>query len=140
MEYGGIRMKNRLTGAVLILLVSFMGACGKDSTLNPESSCRYYEYIDLDSPPRLVKYVPPEYPPISKENGIEGTVIVRVTINCDGEVCHSELIRSDVDKACERSAKQAAREFLFNPAVKDGANCGSTMSIPIRFKIHGGMV
>jgi len=99
-----------------------------------ESSSEFYAF---DEPPMLVRYVPPSYPALARQAGIEGTVLLRVVVGTDGKVESASVIQSDVTPAMEKAAIAAARQFLFKPAKQRTVPVRASMAVPIRFKLHG---
>jgi protein TonB len=118
----------------IIVLIMLMGlSCSDDKGVSPTSNnC---DYCDFDTPPILLEYIPPEYPALARERGIEGTVLLRVHVNSEGSVFRTSIIQSDVDWTCEMAARKAAIQFEFTPAMKDGIPCCAKMAVPIRFKL-----
>jgi len=99
-----------------------------------ESSSEFYAF---DEPPVLVRYVPPSYPALARQAGIEGTVLLRVVVGTDGKVEQASVIQSDVTPAMEKAAIAAAKKFLFKPAKQRTVPVRASMAVPIRFKLHG---
>ena len=99
-----------------------------------ESASEFYAF---DEPPMLVRYVPPSYPALARQAGIEGTVLLRVVVGTDGKVENASVIQSDVTPAMEKAAIAAARQFLFKPAKQRTVPVRASMAVPIRFKLHG---
>ncbi len=100
-----------------------------------ESASEFYAF---DEPPQLIKFVPPTYPALARQAGIEGTVLLRVVVGTDGKVESASVIQSDVTPAMEKAAIAAARRFLFKPAKQRTVPVRASMAVPIRFKLHGG--
>ncbi len=99
-----------------------------------ESASEFYAF---DEPPQLIRYVPPSYPALARQAGIEGTVLLRVVVGTDGKVESASVIQSDVTPAMEKAAMAAARKFLFKPAKQRTRPVRASMAVPIRFKLHG---
>ncbi len=99
-----------------------------------ESASEFYAF---DEPPQLIKYIPPSYPALARQAGIEGTVLLRVVVGKDGKVESASVIQSDVTPAMEKAAVAAARKFLFRPAKQRTVPVRASMAVPIRFKLHG---
>jgi len=95
------------------------------------------EFYAFDEPPVLIKYVPPKYPALARQAGIEGTVLLRVIVGTDGKVEDVSVISSDCTPAMEKAAMAAARQFLFKPAKQRTVPVRAGMAVPIRFKLHG---
>jgi protein TonB len=99
-----------------------------------ESASEFYAF---DEPPVLIRYVPPSYPALARQAGIEGTVLLRVVVGTDGKVESATVIQSDVTPAMEKAAVAAAKKFLFKPAKQRTVPVRASMAVPIRFKLHG---
>jgi protein TonB len=99
-----------------------------------ESSSEFYAF---DEPPVLIRMVPPNYPALARQAGIEGTVLLRVVVGTDGKVENATVIQSDVTPAMEKAAIAAARQFLFKPAKQRTVPVRASMAVPIRFVLHG---
>lgn len=77
--------------------------------------------------------IEPEYPASAAEFGASGTIVVRVLVGTDGAVRDAEVIQSFGNPACEKAALDAARQWQFEPATKDGAPFEQRVSIPFTF-------
>jgi protein TonB len=104
----------------------------------PPSSEQSQEFYAFDEAPVLIKFVSPKYPDLARQAGIEGTVLLNVLIGDDGKVIQVSVIQSDVTPAMEKSAQEAAKQFMFKPAKQRTVPVKARMAIPIRFKLHGG--
>lgn len=63
--------------------------------------------------PKVVRQVPPRYPPGAGRRRLEGTVEVGFTINPDGSVSDVEVIRSDPPRIFDRAAVAAMEEWQY---------------------------
>lgn len=76
-----------------------------------------------------------KYPAIAKENGIQGTVIVRFVVTSTGKVEKSEILRS-LDPACDKEAIRVVSSLPnWVPGKQNGANVSTYYTLPIKFKI-----
>jgi TonB family protein len=80
-----------------------------------------------------VKRVQPEYPSAAAAFEAAGTIVVRVLVGEDGKVQEARVIKSFGNPACEQAALNAARQWEFNPATKDGMPFEQRVSIPFTF-------
>jgi len=80
-----------------------------------------------------VRRVEPEYPAAAREFGASGTIVVRVLVDGDGIVREAKIIQSFGNPTCEQAALNAARQWEFNPATKDGIPFEQRVSIPFTF-------
>ncbi|MBN2379764.1 energy transducer TonB [candidate division WOR-3 bacterium] len=75
---------------------------------------------DSDVKPQVVKRVYPEYTRDALENGWSGTVTIRVLVGTDGLVEEVDISESSGYKSLDNAALEAARQWEFTPARKDG--------------------
>ena len=80
-----------------------------------------------------VKRVQPEYPSAAAAFEAAGTIVVRVLVGEDGKVQEARVIKSFGNPACEQAALDAARQWEFDPATKDGIPFEQRVSIPFTF-------
>ncbi|WP_298609373.1 energy transducer TonB [uncultured Thiothrix sp.] len=78
---------------------------------------------------------PPEYPRRALEAGIEGTVLVRVTISAEGRIMAALVHQSSGNASLDAAALKAVRSWAFLPAQRDGKTIPSIVQLPVRFKI-----
>lgn len=76
-------------------------------------------YQRLETPPKLKRDFRAEYPPGAKEEGIEGTVILKMDIDETGRVIAVRLVRG-VHPELDAASKAAAFKFLYTPGKVDG--------------------
>jgi len=75
------------------------------------------------------------YPKQAKENGIEGTVVIRTYIDRDGEVLDAELFEG-IGYGCDESARLAIFYHRFKPGLQRGQRVKVQMDIPVEFKME----
>ncbi|HVS51645.1 MAG TPA: energy transducer TonB [Opitutaceae bacterium] len=83
-------------------------------------------------PPVPVRTVAPDYPPDLKHEGISGLVMVKCTIDEQGNVVEPQVEKSS-NVGFEKPAVDALRRWKFKPAKQDGAPVSMKVSIPIKF-------
>ncbi len=110
-------------------------------------------FYPFDIPPKVVKFVQPEYPKEARRLGLQDTVLLNVTIDEKGNVAKATLIRvselegkrgNGMRKAKIRelqgqfvqSAIDAVMKFTFTPAMLQGKPTPASVAIPFRFKLH----
>ncbi len=94
------------------------------------------EFVAWDRMPVLVKAFSPSYPSLARDAGIEGKVLLRVTIGADGRVEKASVIRSDVTPAMEKAAIAAVLQFEFEPAMQRNIPVRSLMAVPVWFRLR----
>lgn len=78
---------------------------------------------------------PPEYPRRALEAGIEGTVLVRVTISAEGSIIAILVHQSSGNASLDAAALKAVRSWSFMPAQRNGRAIPSIVQLPVRFKL-----
>jgi TonB family protein len=70
-------------------------------------------------PPKLLHAEPPVYPAEAERNGLEGEVLMRLTIDKEGHVTEVDVVEP-AGNGFDPAAADAAKKFLFSPATRDG--------------------
>ncbi|GEM_PF-3621366 len=160
-----ISMKSKLTIAVAMLTLLFVSLqCTQSDTptkseepetrplIEPAFEDGIYAFYAVDKKPRMLNKAIPEYPQEARENGIQGQVVLSVTIDENGHVINAEVFkpRPRIDKNGNvisgqsytppqeliPPAIEAAKKCLFEPAVKDGKKVKVRMAIPYAFRLQ----
>ena len=74
------------------------------------------QVIDSD----FIRKVTPDYPEIAKDENVEGSVTVRVTIGPDGQLEAAVVVQSSGSTQLDDSALKAARESVYRAPLLDG--------------------
>jgi len=83
-------------------------------------------------PPVPVRTVAPDYPDELRRDGVSGIVMVKCTIDEQGNVTEPTVEKSS-NNAFEKPAIAALKKWKFKPAKQDGAPVSIKVSIPIKF-------
>lgn len=83
-------------------------------------------------PPVPVRTVAPDYPDELRREGISGLVMVKCSIDEQGNVTETEIEKSS-NPAFEKPAVAAVKKWKFKPAKQDGTAVAIKVSIPIKF-------
>jgi len=92
-------------------------------------------FVVSQEKPKLVKFVPPDYPEMARASQLEGTVMVKVYVGTDGSVLDAIVIQS-VHPMLDNAAKEAARKCKFTPGKQRNIPVKVWMAIPFRFRLH----
>lgn len=95
-------------------------------------------YSELDSGFAPTYSPKPEYPPIAKQSGMEGQVIVKVLVGSDGKVDEVEVSHSSGFKELDDAASSVAKKGEFSKPTKDGEPARVWVSIPFNFSLTEG--
>jgi protein TonB len=93
-------------------------------------------YLVFDEEPEVIEFVTPDYPDLARQAGLEGTVMVRVTIGIDGKVIGATVVHSDVTDTMEREALRAAMLCKFKPAKQQNKPVRVDVVIPFIFRLE----
>jgi periplasmic protein TonB len=77
----------------------------------------------------------PTYPLSAIRAGLQGTTLLRVTVNRDGQVVLAHVQEGSGHTVLDQAAIAAVRKWRFNPAIRDGMSVESTVLVPFEFSI-----
>ena len=97
------------------------GKTGSPSLVEPSADADY------------LKNPPPGYPRISRRNGEQGTVIVRVFISTHGTPEKAEVRTSSGFARLDQAALEAVQRWRFVPGRRNGTPEAMWFNIPVRF-------
>ena len=92
--------------------------------------------LPYDQAPEAKTMVQPKYPDSATKAGTEGTVWTKVFIDETGKVTKVTIQKSDADIFNQPSI-DAAMQWVFKPALKDGKPIAAEVAIPFRYKMQG---
>jgi TonB family protein len=104
------------------------GAPQTDSTVQDSSSA-------ITKMPELKNFVQAVYPPELIKRGVEGTVLMNLTVNDSGTV-DSVAVEKGIHPLLDSSAVAAARQFRFTPAMADTARVAVLLQYAYRFSLQ----
>ena len=102
---------------------------------------------DIDEPFMFVEHMPEiiggqaallasiEYPILAQRAGIEGMVVVEITVEKDGSPANPEVIRS-AHEVLDKEAVEAVLEQRFEPGRQRGRAVRVRMAIPVKFRLQ----
>jgi protein TonB len=76
------------------------------------------------------------YPSQAREEGLEGTVKVKVTVSASGNVTGASIVKSSGHDILDQSVLSNVYDCNFEPAEKDGVPISSKVVIPVLFKLN----
>ncbi|MDN5781321.1 MAG: energy transducer TonB, partial [Luteimonas sp.] len=80
---------------------------------------------------------PPKYPPAAARSGIEGTVILIIDVDANGNVVDVSVEKSSRNRDLDRAAIAAARKWRFNPSTVNGQKAAGRVRVPVDFNLGG---
>ena len=82
---------------------------------------------------KLVRMVRPQYPPEAKQAGIEGTVLLHVTVATDGTV--KDIVVKEGEPKLVEATVEAVRQWEYEPVQVDGKNIEASTDVTVNFKL-----
>lgn len=89
------------------------------SEVKAYSAPKYAPIHQVDSEPTVAAEVKVPYPEEARRAGVEGTVVLSITIDHEGNVVAAKII-SGPGYGLNEAARDAIRQFKFKPAIKNG--------------------
>ena len=82
-------------------------------------------------PPVKIKDVPPIYPAIAKQAKVGGVVVIEATIDAEGKVADTKVLRSA--PLLEQAAVDAVRQWEYTPSTQNGKPVPVVMTVTVNF-------
>jgi TonB family protein len=114
----------------------FVPGGGVDQAIELEDDVEPAPFRPIEKVPEIAKRVEPKYPEAAIRAGIEGTVVLSVWVDRLGRVRKAVVLRSDAPILVV-SAKEAAMQWVFTPAIMQHNPVSVWVSIPFTFKLSG---
>ena len=80
-----------------------------------------------------IKNPHPPYPIVARKKGLQGKLILKVSINNDGSVKNVVIGKSSGHKILDKVSKETVEKWVFIPAKKMGKPVEANIKVPIRF-------
>ena len=84
----------------------------------------------------VIKGAKPPYPIEARKAGLEGTVMLRVTVAPDGRVTSVTVVESSGHKILDNAARDGVARWRFAPARRATGAIASVINVPIEFKLN----
>ena len=94
-----------------------------------------YELSDLDTPPRPVAQMRPQYPARARTRRIEGSVTLTFVVDLDGTTRNLDVVAAQPEGIFEEAALRAAARWRFSPGLRQGAPVPVRVRQTIRFEL-----
>jgi TonB family protein len=99
-------------------------------TVDPDPERVYFAW---DVPPRLIDGPHPAYPDIARRAGVDGTVVLQITLGIDGRVEQAQVVRSTTLGVFDETAREAVLKWRYEPARIDGRPVRAVFRQTMRF-------
>jgi len=85
--------------------------------------------------PLYLKNPPPEYPPVARRRGYEGTVVLDVLVDREGRVRDLSVSQSSGHGVLDRAATKAVKDWLFEPGRRGDVTVDMWVEVPLTFRL-----
>jgi protein TonB len=94
------------------------------------------EFVPYDELPVALNEVKPEYPPLAKQAGIEGTVWIEALVDKKGKVRDARVVKPSGSSAgFEEAALEAAYKIKYKPAISNNQPVAVRVAYPVIFTL-----
>jgi protein TonB len=92
-------------------------------------------FVASSTKPQLISRPKPHYPEVARLAQVEGTVVVKVLVDVDGQVAAAEIVRG-VHPLLNNAALKAARGCLFVPGQQRELKVATWVAVPYNFRLR----
>ena len=92
------------------------------------------DFVEVEKQPQPINTPGPVYPEQARNDGIEGTVWVKIWVDEQGNARKAVILKSDAE-ILNQATIDAAMKWKFTPAVLKGKPVAVWVSIPFKFKM-----
>lgn len=89
-----------------------------------------------DAGPELLNRIQPVYPSTAYRNREEGTVLLAILVDAEGRAAEVDVVSSSRSRDLDRAAIEAAKQWTFEPAVRDGRKVEARVEAPVTFRLE----
>lgn len=88
-----------------------------------------------DRAARVVQMPEPDYPPLSRERGEQGVVMLQLAVDASGRLGEVNVLRSSGFARLDKAARAAVLRWRFQPAIENGQPVAAQLTLPVRFAL-----
>ena len=82
------------------------------------------------------RYVPPQFPQVAQQRGIDGWVDLQFLVGTDGAVGDLKVVGAQPVGIFEQAALDAVRRWRYQPVVRDGHTVSQRARVRLRFAVQ----
>lgn len=90
----------------------------------------------VETPPAFLDNPHPIYPPLARQRGWEGDVLIQVSVDDQGKVVKADLKQSSGHRVLDKSALKQIRTWRFSPALKGNVGVAGEVTVPVHFRLR----
>ncbi|MGH1362087.1 MAG: M56 family metallopeptidase [Calditrichia bacterium] len=121
-----------IAAAVLLLAIPF--SCSTERSSATASEAIIVDINNLSVKPKLAVAADLKYPEDAKKAALEGTVVVDILVNAEGNVMDAKVVKSVPE--LDAAALEFVRTSTFSPGEADGKAVSTRVKLPIKFKLN----
>jgi protein TonB len=95
---------------------------------------QFGQYVYVEELPEAITKVPPAYPDIAREAGVDGVVMVQALVGKDGKVKDVRVVKSIA--MLDDAAITAVKQWVFKPALSNNKPVAVWVAVPVRFSLQ----
>jgi protein TonB len=95
---------------------------------------KFDQYVYVEELPEAITKVPPLYPDLAREAGVDGTVMVQALVDKSGRVRDTRVVKSI--PMLDAAAVAAVKQWVFKPALSNNRPVAVWVAVPVRFTLH----
>ena len=95
---------------------------------------QFGEYVYVEELPEAITKVPPLYPDIAREAGVDGVVLVQALVGKDGHVKDVRVVKPI--PMLDDAAITAVKQWVFKPALSNNKPVAVWVAVPVRFSLQ----
>lgn len=84
---------------------------------------------------RVLQMPDPDYPPLSRERGEQGVVMLQLAVDASGRLGEVNVLRSSGFARLDKAARAAVQRWRFQPAIENGQPVAAQLTLPVRFAL-----
>lgn len=84
---------------------------------------------------RVLQMPPPDYPPLSRERGEQGVVMLQLAVDASGRLGEVSVLQSSGFSRLDKAARAAVQRWRFQPAIENGQPVAAQLTLPVRFAL-----
>jgi len=114
-----------------------VGSSDGDMVVAPPSDedlPKFGDYVYVEELPEAITKVPPVYPDLAREAGVDGTVLVQALVGKDGKVKDTKVVKSIA--MLDAAAEAAVKQWVFKPALSNNKPVAVWVAVPVKFTLH----
>jgi protein TonB len=84
---------------------------------------------------RVTRDAQPAYPRDARRDGVEGTTVLRVSLDTKGRVTDVAVATSSGDTRLDDAAVRSVRTWKFSPATEDEKPVAASLRVRVQFRL-----